>query len=641
MKHKAEDNAHFDKEAELTEKVEKLLGPTPEKAPAKSIAINHITDGDSAPGAPAVGTDSPEPAPAAQPVEVPPKDQTKTDEDQAIDDIAAKDADELLEAEDKEKQEVEKAFDGKKKDFKTKLKDFFSNWWNNPKYRWATIAALALLIITVLGLPWSRYFVLNTAGVRSSASIIILDDSTKLPLKNVSVTFGKQSALTDSDGKATLTHLRLGSQQGTIQKRAFAPISKKVIVGWGSNPLGNLSLTPVGAQYAFLVTDWLSGKPIEGAEASANEANALSDKNGKILLTLDKNDASDATVNIKADTYRDEQAHISASTTGQQAVKMVSGHKHAFVSKRSGKYDVYKIDADGQHEEVALAGTGLERNDITLIANPNANVAALVSTRDNVRNKDGYLLSTLTMINLDDNQTTRVVQSERIQLVNWVGDKLVYAQIAASASAANPHRYRLVAYDYKKPEAKELAASNYFNDVMVLGGNVYYAPSSSYGNMPHENFYKINTDGTGKQTILDQEVWNIFRADYDKLVLSMDNAWYEYKLNGKPTKLAGEPASTQNRVYVDSPDGKYSVWIDTRDGKGVLILYDTKSKTEKVIRSQSGLRNPIHWLSNNTLVYRINTDQETADYVLNIDGGEPHKIKDVTNTTGIDQWYYY
>ena len=81
--------------------------------------------------------------------------------------------------------------------------------------------------------------------------------------------------------------------------------------------------------------------------------------------------------------------------------------------------------------------------------------------------------------------------------------------------------------------------------------------------------------------------------------------------------------------------------MDQRDGKGVLLDYDVTNKTEKTLKTASGLNTPIRWVSSNTLVYRVHTNQETADYVLNIDGGEARKIKDVYNSSGIDQWYYY
>ncbi len=117
---------------------------------------------------------------------------------------------------------------------------------------------------------------------------------------------------------------------------------------------------------------------------------------------------------------------------------------------------------------------------------------------------------------------------------------------------------------------------------------------------------------------------------------------YEYKLGDvKTRKLNGAPANLNGRVYVDSPDKKHSLWVEQRDGKGVLLAYDVNAKSDKTLQTKSGINNPVRWLNEQTVIFRVHTDQETADYVMNINGGEPKKIKDVTNTLGIDKWYYY
>jgi hypothetical protein len=627
----------------IDKKVEDFMGAPPEeKVPVPNAPVAKDSK-DDMPGAPPIsaGTviapDKPEATEAE--AEVPEEIDDDPETDEAVNDIAAEESDEVLAAED----EVNKAFESQKPGWKEKIKDFFAGWWANKKARYATIAALVVILFALILAPVTRYFFLNSVGIRSSTSLAVVDDATQLPLKNVQVSLGGQSGTTDSDGKMQLAHLKLGASQLVVQKAAFAPVKQKVTVGWGSNPLGNFSLKAVGAQYSFVVTDWLTGKPIEKAEASAGDADAVSDKNGKILLTVDTTDEQDVKVTVKADTYRDEIRTVPITTKDPQAIAMVPGRKQAFVSKRSGKYDVYKIDVDGKNEALVLRGTGYERDDIALVPHPSAEEVALVSTRDNVHNTDGFLLSTLTLIDLSDNSTVSLGQSERIQIVGWIDDRLIYVQVAAGASATNPKRNRLMSYDYKTNDKKELASSNAFNDVVVAAGSIYYAPSSSYANQGNVYLFKVNADGTNQQTALNKETWNIFRVGYNEFNLSVGQDWYDYKLSdNKPAaKLPGQPADLLNRVYIDSPDKKHSLWVDNRDGKGVLLSYDTAAKTDKVLMTQSGLKYPIHWLTNNTVVYRIQTDQETADYVLNTDGGTAHKIKDVTNSAGVAQWYYY
>lgn len=529
--------------------------------------------------------------------------------------------------------------------FKQKVKDFLKDLWQNKTKRRVVIASAFVLIIAVIAVPNSRYFILNTAGVRSSASVTVLDQSTSQPLKNVSVTLAGQETKTDDNGTAKLEKLKLGSTKLVIKKRAFADTHKNVTLGWGSNPLGNTKIEPVGVQFTFDVQDFLSDKPIEKAEAVSGEYSAFSNQEGQVVLTIDQVDANDEQLEVmlKAKNYRDENIDKLPENKEAMSIKMVPARKHMFVSKRSGKYDVYKMDVDGQNEQLVLSGTGMERDDMVLVPHPDKDMAALVSSRQNARNKDGFLLSTLTLISIDgeDVNTEALTTSERVQIIGWSGDQLVYVKIRDGASTATPDRHKLITYNAESGETKEIAKANYFNDVLMVDDNIYYAPSAAYQE-GKVGLIKVSAKGEDQKTVFDQEVWNIFRTTYDKLMFSVQKDWYEYKIkDGKVLAANGPPPIQVTKVYIDSPDKKHSLWIDQRDGKGALVEYNVESSEEKVAKTQSGLTYPVRWITDDTVVYRINTGQETADYVINFDGGEAKKIVDVTNTGGVDRWYYY
>lgn len=565
--------------------------------------------------------------------------------DKAVDDIIASESDEILEIEDAirdtdEPIEPVKAAPSSTKPKKAKAEK--RSIFKSRLLRWLLVLLVVGGLLAAIAMPKYRYFILNTAGARAESSLTVLDDSTQQPLKNVQVAIGDASGTTNAQGEVTIKNVKLGTNLLTIQKRAFAPVSKSVVIGWGSNPLQSYELTPTGTQYEFTVLDYVSGKPLPKIEASSQEADALSNEQGIIKLTLDKS-AEDVELKVvfKRDGYRDETMTLDTSEKTNHSVKMVPAQKDLFVSKRSGKYDVYSIYIDGKDEKVILTGTGSERDDMVLVPHPTEAVAAYVSTRGNQHNSQGYLLSKLTIINTDDSTTNDVVAAEHIQLIDWSGDNLVYVQIVSGESASSPKRYRLMSYNLKTTGTKELAASNYFNDVVSAGGDIYYAPSSAY-QTNKTALYKIKADGSGAQTLFNQEVWNIIRTSYDHLALAVEQQWYNYQLGDKqPQKLNAAPSSQQPRVYIPNPDEKHIAWVDVRDGKGVLLVYDPTAKSDKVIGTKSGLTYPLRWLTNDILVYRVKTDQETADYAVSLDGGDPIKVRDVTNAGGIDRWYYY
>ena len=561
---------------------------------------------------------------------------------QVIEEIVAEDADKLLEVEDEKTKDEATTVEVKPKKERKKRGNFFKAWLGNTLYRNITIGLIMLGIVASLAIPTSRYFVLNTAGVRASVSIKVLDDKTSLPLKNVEFVVDGKSTKSDGNGDAKLDKVKLGKLKVIIKKSAFAELKRTVTLGWGSNPLGEQRLVPTGTQFTFTAKDFTSNKPVSDTEVNFGDSSAKFNPEGEAVLTIPAVEDDQIEVTVSAKNYRDEKVKISTTTKDKTNVSMVPAKKHVFVSKRSGKLDLYKTDVDGKNQAVILAATGIEREEsLSLSSHPTKPVVAFASTRENNRNQDGFLLTTLNFIYLDTNEVVKVAQSERIQIVDWSGDYLVYVKITQGASEANPNRHKIMSYNIEQQTEKELASTNYFNDVVSVNGVIYYSPAA-YKVNGKVGLYRVNADGTNKKTIYDKEVWNLFRTTYDKFSLSVGQDWYELNLpNDEVKKVGGAPSVLKSRVYVDSPNHKQSIWVDVRDGKSVLLNYSVDKKSDQALVNESGIKNPIYWLDDDHVVYRVADGDETADYVLSLSGGEPKKIGDVTNTIGIDRWYYF
>lgn len=99
----------------------------------------------------------------AEAEETTPFDDEKTDA--VIDEIAAKESDEVLAAQDAAAASGAVKFEGKKR------RNWFVRFWRN---KWARSGVLFLLLVGAAGamaMPSSRYAILNTAGVRSGSSV--------------------------------------------------------------------------------------------------------------------------------------------------------------------------------------------------------------------------------------------------------------------------------------------------------------------------------------------------------------------------------------------------------------------------------------------------------------------------------------
>ncbi len=557
----------------------------------------------------------------------------------AVNDIVAHEGDQVLEAEDEKKSSLLEETGGL--GIKDKIKDFF-------RKKWVRRGLLGVALTAILGValfPTSRYFVLNTVGVRASLNVNVVDSGTLQPLKNVQVSAAGVTAQTDGKGVARLEHVKLGPTELKISKRAFTSVTQQVTVGWGSNPKGQFRLAASGAQYTFMIKDFLSSKAVISAEVSSGEGSAVSDKDGKVVLTLDtreKADAEELSIEVNAANYRTESLKITAGSKEITAVSLVSDRKDVFVSKRSGKYDVYSIDVDGKNEKKIVSGTGLERDDITLVPLQNSDMVAFIASRENTKNADGYLLSTLYFIDIKSGTLTKIDQSEMIRPIGWsASQRLVYVKVAAGASGANPKRHRIMSVSVKNTsDNKEIAAANYFNDVLMVNDRIVYAPSNAYNTGAKLGAYSVASDATGSVTLLDKEVYNILRTDYETLTLSVEGGSYTYKL-GASSAAPATSSTTTNRLYIDNSNAKQSVWVDSRDGKNLLLAYDKSAKKDTTLLTKTGVKYPVYWLSDTVLVFRVNDGRETADYAVSTLGGDAKKIQDVSDAGGVRRWYYY
>ena len=547
--------------------------------------------------------------------------QTPFDDDQtsrAIDEIVAKDGDDLL--------AVQDLAAGKAA---AKVAAKHGGLWRHKWIRWAFVIVFLAGAGTVAGLPSSRYFVLNTAGVRSGSSATVMDSTTDLPLKGAEVSVAGVKIATDSQGKAKFTGLRLGPTTLRIKQTGFAEVVRPVVIGWGSNPFGNFELKPVGVQYVIEVRDYLSDRPVVGVEAVSGSASAVSDKSGKVTLTLANTVAAKDGATLTKAGYRTQPITFVEDPKQPTKVALVMSRKTVFVNKASGKYDVFKSDIDGQNKELLLAGTGNETSNISLVVSPDGNRAAMVSTRDNKRDTDGTLLNSLILIDIEKGNTTTIAQAPQIQLIDWIGARLIFQQVSSDSSASN--RYSVVSYNYPDNARVQLAAANKLAAAFSAQGAIYYAVSADVDDASLQlGLFRIQPDGGGKQRVFSEEVWTVLRSDYNTLSLQQaDETWHTYNIPNGATKVA-TPLSLAGLRFIDNPDRTKSAWLF----QGGLLVHDVASSKDIKLPTGTSPVQPIQWLSANAIMYRISTSTETADYAVSIDGGTARKIADVSATYG-------
>lgn len=566
-------------------------------------------------------------------------DESKTEEgtkteaeiDKAVDDIVRTESDEAIAEADAKLDALKESKD--KKTFRDKIKGAFRAWWENKPVRYGTFAALFILFVGTALLPVTRYTMLNLFGVRVSTSMTVIDSQTRLPLKNINVAIQGHTTQSDEDGNVEFNDLKLGSTQLSITKIGYADNVRDIVLGWGSNPIGDQEIIATGEQFTFVLSDWLNGSKITDAEANAGENSAKADEEGKIVLTVGQEDISEVEIYIDAENYRTEKFTASELSDDQVEVKMVSSKKHTFISNRSGEYDLYKIDLDKKNEEILLKSTGKEREVPAVVNHPTRNLTAFISSRDGDENTDGFVLDGLFLIDVESGETKRIARSEQIQVLGWSGDNLVFWQVVEGTSRANPERSKIISYNERTSERTELAAANYFNDIELINGTVYYAVSSYAVPQSQAKLYSIKIDGEEKETLKDIQTWSIYRTAYNKLLFNTeDQKWFEKLADDEELQEIGQQPAPQALKFVDSSDGKNTAWVEIRDGKGVLLKSTTEEIKEEQVVTLAGLSEVLYWVNDTSLVFRVISNSETADYLIDFTDNQPIKITDVTAT---------
>lgn len=553
--------------------------------------------------------------------------------DRAVDDIVAKEGDEVLAAEDQANKEmvVMKPRRG--------LKNFFVSWWRNKLARYITVFVLLAAIVTLFLVPVTRYGILNLFGVRSSASLTVTDSVTHQPLKNVSVILAGKKVVTGSDGRAKFTHLKLGKANINITRPGFSPLRQTVTIGWGSNPFGTVGLKASGEQYTFVIKDYVTGKALKGVEVTSGESVALSNEQGKAILTTPGDNNDETPVELACNGYRTEQLTIKTLTPQPIVVEMVTARKAVYASRLAGQLDVYKSDVDGKNAQIILAATGNESDNMSLAVSFDGSHAAVVSTRSGQKDSQGNPLSTATLVDVNSGASTELAVSSQIKLIDWIDSALIFEQISLDKATPDASRYSVISYDFKTNSRYQLAVAANLKTVLSAQGNIYYGAAADADHPTLQGaYYRIAPDGGNKTTILEKDIWNAYRTDYGFISIQTSKGWYTYNLTDKSTTLVTTPNSS-GRLYIDSQsDAAKSIWADKRDGQGVLLLHNKPDGKDTIMQTQAGLTYPIRWLTDNTVIYRVVSGSGASDYAFSLAGGAPaRRIADVANTTGFTQ----
>lgn len=501
----------------------------------------------------------------------------------------------------------------------------------------ALLTCLGLVsgIILLAILAPTRNFALSLIGVTGSASIKVVDSETQMPIKGAVITYRTQTYSTDKDGNAFLSSLRLGDTTVDIKKAAFAASAAQVKVRYGGTATQQISITPNGKRIKFKLVDYVGNKPVSGAEITARDFAAYSDKDGAVSLAVDANIGTPLEVTIQAAGYRNETRNIQPLPSEEIKMELVPRQKHYYIGSNSGRYDIMSIDIDGKNKSTVLQGTGAEKEDTHIIQQQSGQHLAVITSRSGLAQSTGVYV-----YNVSNSQLKLLNGAERARIIGWIDDWLVYSYIDPSKPKNSPEKELIIAYNSKNETQSQLASANYFNDIALVGANILYAPSSSQLGAAKAKLYEVHPSKKSNKMIIDQEIWKISWKDQNTVLASgtKDQFAYTYKTGGV-TKSKSAEAKISNLVL--SPNSQQAVYVDTSSSSKKLIATGGGIQNKNVLFESAALTPPVRWLSGGYIVFRQTTTAGTADYVIASSGGSPIKIATVASTGVLDDWYFH
>lgn len=522
------------------------------------------------------------------------------------------------------------------------------------KNKW-TWAAIAVLLITLFALPFTRYKILGIA-VKKPVTLIVLDHKTQLPVSNAQLVLGGQAGKTDGNGQVQLK-APVGSHNLVITKQYYKTTSVSYFVGFKSASVSKIRVVATGRLVPLTVTNKITGQPVKSAEIRVLGTTAKTNAQGQATVALPTtSDTASATVRLAGYNQSKVDLRVTDQTVKANNFTLTPSGKIYFLSNLNGSIDVVKSNLDGSARHVVLEGTGKEEaNTTSLLASRDWRYLVLKARRDGGQ-PTLYLIDTST-----DKVTEFDATPGTFTLIGWYGHNFIYDLTRSNVQNWQSGRQLVKSYDADNQQLNQLdqsqaegdtnssAYQGFFTYYIVSGALVYNTSwySSYSGGVSHDLSGKTTTIRTIQlpgQSKKDYQPFPSGNTTYTQAALYEPNGiYYEaYSLfDGKRTyyvyednavKPAGGVDQTDfNRQYptfLVSPSGSKTFWTDLRDGKNTLFIGDANAKNAKQVASLNGYT-PYGWYSD---AYTLATKGDSELYIMPASGlsagKQPLKVTD-------------
>jgi len=492
------------------------------------------------------------------------------------------------------------------------------------------VLSVAVVIAVLFIVPLTRWPILNALGFRGNIAILVQDSESNETISDVDVLVDNLFVgTTDGSGQLRVSNIRLGEHSIQLEKSGYSRADEQLTLGFGTTKY-NSSLEAIGIKIDIGVKDWLNNSPVANAKISGGGSTATTDKKGRAALVIEPTD-EDTVLSIQAKGYLEKKIEV-APKVASRDVSLIANPKNYFISKRDGKYDIFKSNIDGTSQRKIVEATGKEDQGLLQFSvHRNNRYAILVATRDGRRVGD-RLVAGIYKVDLEEASLKKIDEGSDVLLVGWAGDSAVYTKTASDTNYDDKNFTKLMSINILNDTLAQQSSANYFQIATIVGEKVVYMAGDAYREVKTPKLVGVDPASGARQTYQSgKEVRYGNQTSYGVFEFETSSSEF-FSLNVLSGALQAndqQPGDVQR--YSLNQEANKVAYTDRRDGKGVLITRDLKNSKEKTVARLSGLTEPVRWVSSRLVVARVATNQETADYVIDTSTGKFAKIVDVSD----------
>lgn len=495
----------------------------------------------------------------------------------------------------------------------------------------STVVGVVILIL-LFAIPFTRWPILNAAGLRSTIVVSVTEKRSKQPISGVLFKLDTgQFALSDDGGNVQFTNVKLGARSLFLQKSGYSEMTIPFTAGIGTTKLASPTLKAIGVKLDIDINDWLSQAPIAKARVSIGDIYADSDDTGRASLIVPPTNKNEVSLTVTAPGYVQKVVEVQLNVQTSQ-VSLVADQKNYFISNRDGKYDIFSSNIDGTNQQRIIAATGIENPDLLQFSiDRNNSQALLVATRES-SSKNGRIIAGVYAVDLAKAGLKKIDEGSDVQLQGWASDTMIYTKTDPNLNYDDPALTKLMSYNVTTGKLTLLTQSNYMPVTLVANNKVFYMPADAYRTIDNAALTSIDvTNGAHKTYLESKQIAFATQPGNNTVELqATDGSNFQIQVSsGSVQPLSRAPAPSF--LFSTNQDGSKIAWTGVTDGQGTLFIQDSSGKNQRTVVKSAGLTGPVRLISPDLAVVRVVTTVETADYVVSLSNGKMAKIENVSN----------